>query len=69
MEDLVLDVLKRVVEELETEIHLLASGHRMIAEITDGRIVDASREALSQKRVYKERISDLISQIEAARRR
>jgi hypothetical protein len=63
-----LDVLKRVVEELETEIHLLTTGRRMISEVQDGKILDASQETLSQKRVYKERISELISKLEAARR-
>ena len=65
MEALVLDVLKRVVEELETEIRLLATGQKAILDISDGRIVDTSRETLSQKRVYKERLSGLISQLEA----
>jgi hypothetical protein len=66
MEALVLDVLKRVVEELETEIRLLAAGQRAILDVSGGKIVDTSRETLSQKRVYKERLSGLISQLEAS---
>jgi hypothetical protein len=65
LEDLVLNVLKRTVEELEVEIQLLAAGRRSISDIKDGRIVDASRETLVQKRVFRDRISELISKLEA----
>ena len=60
-----LNVLKRTVEELEVEIQLLAAGRRSISDIKDGRIVDASRETLVQKRVFRDRISELISKLEA----
>ena len=66
METLVLDVLKRVIEELGTEIQLLETGNRAIADIKAGRIVDASREALSEKRVHRDRVSELVSRLEAA---
>ena len=66
LETLVLDVLKRVIEELETEIQLLETGNRAIADIKAGRIVDASREALSEKRVHRDRVSELVSRLEAA---
>jgi hypothetical protein len=65
LEDLVLNVLKRTVEELEAEIQLLAAGRRSISDIKDGRIVDASRDTLVQKRVFRDRISELLSRLEA----
>jgi hypothetical protein len=67
LDDLILSVLKRAVEELDAEIQLLTTGRRAISDIKDGRIVDASRETLSLKRVFRDRLSDLISKLEAAR--
>jgi hypothetical protein len=63
--DLVLVVLKRTVEELETEIQLLATGRRAIFDVREGKIVDTSQETLSQKRVYRDRLSEFISKLEA----
>jgi hypothetical protein len=63
LERLALEAIKRMVEELETEIQLLATGRRMICEINDGKIVDASREALIQKEVFRDRLSDLVSKL------
>ena len=65
MENLVLVVLKRAVEELETEIQLLTTGRRAICDIRDGKIVDTSQELLSQKRVYRDRLSEFVSKLEA----
>jgi hypothetical protein len=65
LEDLVLNVLKRTVEELEAEIQLLAAGKRSISDIKDGRIVDVSRDVLLQNEVFRDRISELISKLTA----
>ena len=65
MENLVLVVLKRMVEELETEIQLLTTGRRAISDIRDGKIVDTSQVTLSAKRVYRDRLSEFISKLEA----
>ena len=65
MENLVLVVLRRTVEELETEIQLLTAGQRAIFDIRGGKIVDSSQETLSQKRVYRDRLSEFISKLEA----
>jgi hypothetical protein len=64
LDDLTLTVLKRTVEELEGEIELLAAGRRSISDIKDGRIVDVSREMLMEKKVFRDRISALISKLE-----
>jgi hypothetical protein len=66
LEDQVLSVLKRVVEELDAEIQLLATGRRAVSDIRDGKIVDTSPETLSQKQVFRGRLSELISKLEAA---
>jgi len=66
LESLALEAVKRMVEELGDEIQLLATGRRMICEIKDGKIVDASHETLVQKKVYRERLSDLISKLQAS---
>jgi hypothetical protein len=58
-------VLKRTVEELETEIKLLTAGQRAISDIRDGKIVDTSQETLLHKRVYRDRLSEFISKLEA----
>ena len=65
LEDLVFEVLKRMVEELDTEIQLLAAGRRAISDVKDGKIVDTSQETLFQKRIYRERLSEFISKLEA----
>jgi hypothetical protein len=65
MERLMLEAVKRMIEEFETEIHLLSTGRRMISEIRDGKIVDASNEILVQKRVFRDRLSELISKFDA----
>jgi hypothetical protein len=64
LQDLVLSVLERAVEELESEIRLLAAGQRAISDVRDGRIVDVSQETLLQKRVYRDRLSKLIEKLE-----
>ena len=66
METLVLDVLKRVIEELGTEIQLLETGNRAVADIKAGRIVDVSRETLLEKRVHRDRLSELVTRLAAA---
>ena len=65
MENLVLVVLKRAVEELENEIQLLTTGRRAISDIREGKIVDASQETLLHKRVYRDRLREFISKLEA----
>ena len=65
MESLALEAIKRMVEELGIEVQLLATGRRMICEIKDGKIVDATYETLMQKKVFWERLSDLISKLQA----
>jgi hypothetical protein len=65
LESLALEAIKRMVEELEIEVQLLAAGRRMICEIKDGKIVDATYETLVQKKVFWERLSDLISKLQA----
>jgi hypothetical protein len=54
-----------MVEELEIEVQFLTTGRRMICEIKDGKIVDATYETLVQKKVSWERLSDLISKLQA----
>jgi hypothetical protein len=61
-----LSVLKRVIEELDAEILSLASGTRAIFDVKGGKIVVTSQETLLEKRVFKDRLSELISRIEAA---
>jgi hypothetical protein len=46
MERLMLEAVKRMIEEFETEIHLPSTGRRMISEIRDAKLVDASNEIL-----------------------
>lgn len=65
MESLALEAIKRMVEELGIEVQLLATGRRMICEIKDGKIGDATYETLVQKKVFWERLSDLISKLQA----
>jgi hypothetical protein len=60
-----LTVLKRTVEELAAEIELLAAGRRSISDIKDGKIVDVSQEMLIERKVFRDRISKLISKLEA----
>jgi hypothetical protein len=66
LEDQILSVLKRVVEELDAEILSLASGRRAILDVKGGKIVVTSQETLLEKQVFKDRISELISRLEAA---
>ena len=66
MEDQILSVLKRVVEELDAEILSLASGRRAIFDVKGGKIVVTSQETLLEKQVFKDRLSELISRLEAA---
>jgi hypothetical protein len=65
LESLALEAVKRMVEELEIEIQFLAAGRRTICEIKDGKIVDVTLETLVQKKVFRERLSDLISKLQA----
>jgi hypothetical protein len=65
LESLALEAIKRMVEELEIEVQLLGTGRRMICEIKDGKIVDATYETLVQKKVFWERLSGLISKLQA----
>jgi hypothetical protein len=65
LESLALEAVKRMVEELEIEIQFLATGRRIICEIKDGKIVDSTYETLVQKKVFRERLSDLISKLQA----
>ena len=65
MESLALEAIKRMVEELEIDIQFLATGRRMICEIKDAKIIDATYETLVQKKVFWERLSDLISKLRA----
>jgi len=66
LEDQILSVLKRVVEELDAEILSLASGRRAIFDVKSGKIVVTSQETLLEKQVFKDRLSELISRLEAA---
>jgi hypothetical protein len=50
---------------LELEVRLLESGRRAILDIRNGRIVDVSRDVLSEKQVYAKRLSELISKLNA----
>jgi hypothetical protein len=65
LESLALEAVRRMVEELEIEIQFLATGRRMTCEIKDGKIVDVSHETLVEKKVFRERLSDLISKLQA----
>ena len=64
-EDFVLSILKRAVEEMETEIQLLATRRRAIIDVNDGKLVDASQETLLLKRVYRDRLSELVTRLES----
>jgi hypothetical protein len=65
LESLALEAVRRMVEELEIEIQFLATGRRMICEIKEGKIVDVSHETLVEKKVFRERLSGLISKLQA----
>jgi hypothetical protein len=61
-----LSVLKRAIEELDAEVQLLDTGRRMICDIDGGRIADVSKDMLVQKRVFRERLAGLISELETS---
>ena len=65
MERLTVEAVKRTIEEFGNEIHLLSAGRWMISEIREGKIVDVSNEILVQKRVFRDRLSELISKLDA----
>lgn len=66
MDGIAMEGLKRAVEELQAEVQLLESGRRAILDIRGGRIIDVSRDVLSEKQVYAKRLSELISKLNVA---